>query len=70
MKKFFNFLFLKKAFMLVMYIGLLLVMISDIIVYSNTGHTVEMIDSHTLNWWTMFLILDIWYFHRPKDTNA
>ena len=62
MNKFFNFQFIKRAVTLTIYFGLLIVMISNMVRYSQTGDHSQVVDSYYLNWWTLFLVLDMWFF--------
>jgi hypothetical protein len=60
MKKFPNLHLVKTVLNFIVYGCLLGLLISDIITY-NDSHT-EMINQHYLNWWTLFLVLDMWFF--------
>lgn len=60
MKKFLNFRFFRRAASFVVYALLMAMLISDM--YSNSGANSEMSHQHYLTWWTLFLVLDIWFF--------
>jgi hypothetical protein len=69
MNKFLNFQFIKRAVSLTIYFGLLIVMISNMFRYSQTGDHSQVVDSYYLNWWTLFLVLDMWFFGgKGKDS--
>lgn len=67
MNKFFNFKFLKRALDLIVYVCIMVVLIFDGIRHSESWISTG--DHHYLAWWTLFLVLDIWYFRKDKDSD-
>jgi hypothetical protein len=44
-------------------------MVSNLFRYSQTGDHSQVVDSYYLNWWTLFLVLDMWFFGgKGKDS--
>jgi len=60
MKRFLNFRFFRRAAGFVVYVMLLAMLISDMLRTSGTNS--EMGHHHYMTWWTLFLVLDIWFF--------
>jgi hypothetical protein len=54
-----------KVIRFLIYGSMLGLLIFDMMAYSH-DHT-EMINQHYLSWWTMFLLLDMWFFNSTKD---